>query len=225
MGMTMTSRMQWSAIMIAAAAVATGCASQHAALSRANPVTAGDSNPAPVQCTPATLGYIGVVRPGEAQAAQNALGSALLAQVRDSASGAVDVARSANGITPTAVSAYFSQWKPILSESQQESLKSCDMMLSDRPAAQPIITAAIAAVAQHGYVASAAALQSELQEVLISDNPLAAGSVVVTLLVPGPVVPNPPGSSGGPVATSLDAFTVIMQQSTDEPTGVARGGF
>jgi hypothetical protein len=164
-----------------------------------------------------------VVRPGQAQAAQNALGSALLAQVTDSASGTVVIARSANGIPAAAQSTYFSQWKPVLSQSQQASLLSCDMLLSDRPAAQPIVNAAIAAVAQQGDVSSAATLTSELQEVLISDNPATADSVIVTLLVPGAVVPNPPGTSG-PVVHSLDAYTVIVQQSTGRPTGVARGG-
>src|SRR5260370_15688558 len=97
------------------------------------------------------------------------------------------------------------------------------MLLSDRPAAQPIINAAISAVAQQGYVSSAATLKSELQEVLISDNPVTADSVIVTLLIPGAVVPNPPGASG-PVVHSLAAYTVIVKQSTNQPTGVARGG-
>ena len=93
-----------------------------------------------------------------------------------------------------------------------------------RPACRPADhQRAIAAVARHGYVPSAATLQSELQEVLISDNPVAVDSVIVTLLVQGAVVPNPPGASG-PVVHSLDAYTVIVQQSTGQPTGVARGG-
>lgn len=223
-----TSRVRLPAIMIAATAVATGCASQYAPISHANGVSVKGSAPASdapmmIRCTPITIGYVGVVRPGEAQAAQNALGSALLAQLTDSVSGTIDVTRSANGMSATTQSTYFSQWKPVLSQSEQASLQSCEMLLSDRPAAQPIIDAAVSAVAQHGYVASA--LRSELQEVFVADNPLTAGSVIVALLVPGPVVPNPPGASGGPVVHGLDAFTVIMQQSTDEPTGVAQGGF
>jgi len=166
---------------------------------------------------------VGLVRPGQTQAAQNALGSALVAQVTDSASGTIVIARSDGGISAAVQSTYFSQWKPVLSQSQQASLLTCDMLLSDRPAAQPIINAAIGAVAQQGYVSSAATLRSELQQVLVSDNPAAADSVIVTLLVTGAVVPNPPGASG-PVVHSLDAYTVIVQQSTGQPTGVARGG-
>ena len=220
---TAISRARWPAMMIAVAAVAAGCASQHAPVSRASKGSEGSFAPA-VRCTPAQIGYAGVVRPGQAVAAHNALGSALLAQVTDSVSGTIDVARSASGMSSTAQSAYFSQWKPVLSQSEQASLQSCDMLLSDRPAVQPIINAAISAVAQHGLAASATALRSDLQVVLVADNPLTAGSVIVTLLVPGPVVPNPPGASGGPVVTSLAAYTVIIQQPTDQPTGVAQGG-
>jgi hypothetical protein len=220
---TATRRVRWPAILIAVAATAAaaGCAS-HPPTSRASWETVKGTTPHP-KCTPTTIGYVGLVHPGQAQAARNALGSAQLTQVTDSASGTVVIARSANGIHAAAQPTYFSQWKPVLSQSQQASLQSCDMLLSDRPAAQPIINAAIAAVAQHGYASSAAALRSELQEVLISDNPVAVDSVIVTLLVPGAVVPNPPGASG-PVVHSLAAYTVIMQQSTNRPTGVARGG-
>lgn len=111
----------------------------------------------------------------------------------------------------------------MLSQSEQASLLSCDMLLSDRPAAQPLISAAIAAVVQRGYVASTAALESELQEVLIADNPVQTDSVIVTLLIPGPVVP-PPANASGPVVRSLSAYTVIEQQSTAQPTGIAQGG-
>jgi hypothetical protein len=227
MRMTATRRVRWPTIMIAVAATAAvaGCAS-HSPISLAGGATVKSVVKGSVPnltCTPTTIGYVGLVRPGQAQAAENALGSTLLAQLTDSASGTIIIARSVNGIPSAAQSTYFSQWAPVLSQSQQASLQSCDMLLSDRPAAQPIITAAIAAVAQRGYVSSAATLQSELQEVLISDNPVAADSVIVTLLVPGAVVPNPPGASG-PVVYSLDAYTVIVQQSTGQPTGVARGG-
>ena len=203
------------------AAIAAGCVS-HSPVSRASGETVKGAIPH-LTCTPATIGYAGLVLPGQALAVQNALGSAILAQVTDSASGTIVIARSANGVPAAAQLAYFSQWRPVRSQSQQASLQTCDMLLSDRPAAQPIINAAIAAVARHGYVPSAATLRSELQEVLISDNPVAVDSVIVTLLVQGAVVPNPPGASG-PVVHSLDAYTVIVQQSTGQPTGVARGG-
>jgi hypothetical protein len=236
--MTATSQVRRLAIILSVAALSAGCASHHTSATRAasaqdlgaegtGHATAKGANTkgdiGPLACIPATIGFIGVVRPGQAQAAQSALGSALLTQVTDSAAGTVVIARSANGLSSAAQSTYHSQWEPVLSQSQQASLQSCDMLLSDRPAAQPIISAAIAAAAGQGYVSSAATLQSELQEVLISDNPVTADSVIVTLLIPGAVVPNPPGASG-PVVHSLAAYTVIVKQSTDQPTGVARGG-
>jgi hypothetical protein len=54
------------------------------------------------------------------------------------------------------------------------------MLLSDRPADQPLINAALVAVAKQGYVTSAVRLKSKLLEVLVSDNPAASGSVIVT---------------------------------------------
>jgi hypothetical protein len=153
--------------------------------------------------------------------AREALGPALRAQVADSASGQVDLARATGRMNAATLSAEFSKWHPVLSQSTQASLHSCDMMLSDRPAAQPLITAAVGAVAQRGYVRSATALRSELQEVLIGDNPLRAGSVIVTLLIPGPARQ----LANGPVVHTLNAYTVIEDQSTRQPTGVAPGGF
>jgi hypothetical protein len=191
MWMTVIPRLRPAVMVIAVAIVAAGCSSQHTSGSRlasaqrpnvmqpqhAEATAAGAKGDIPTpQCTPTTIGYVGVVRPGEALAARTALGSALLAEVTNSTSGPIDIARSANGISTAVQSGYFSQWQPVLSQSQQASLQSCDMLLSDRPAAQPLITAAMAAVAQDGYATSAAALKSELQEVLIADDPVAAGS-------------------------------------------------
>lgn len=65
-------------------------------------------------------------------------------------------------------------------------LDSCDMLLADKPTAQSVISAAISSVAAGDIGTSSAALRSKLQEVLISDNPLRPGTVIVTLMVPGP---------------------------------------
>jgi len=64
----------------------------------------------------------------------------------------------------------FSSWGPVLPQARQARLQSCDMPLSHRPVDQPLITAALVAVAKQGYVTSAARLKSKLLEVLVSDN-------------------------------------------------------
>ena len=73
------------------------------------------------------------------------------------------------------------------------------MLLGDRPADQPIINAALAAVARQGYVTSAARLRSALLEVLVSGNPAADGSVIVTLRTSGGPAYELPAKGAPPV--------------------------
>jgi hypothetical protein len=176
--------------------------------------------------TNAVAGYIGTERAGEAAAASQALGPALLSRVSDSGLGTVDIARNAHGLSSTALGALFSKWYPVDNQSSQSDLKSCHYLLDDKPAAHPLIASAEDALAKAGLVSSAADLQSQLQvggAVLASDNPLSPGSVIMTLSVPGPVNPTPPAP--GPTVHTRISYTVIENQSTARATGVASGGF
>lgn len=170
------------------------------------------------------IGYLGVVRPGQATAARNMLGAALLAEVSDASLGLIDIAMTANGTSAARRQRDFSSWGPVLPQARQARLQSCSMLLSDRPADQPPITAALAAAAKHGYVTSAARLKSKLLEVLVSDNPAANGSVIVTLQADGG-----PGykmsASGGPPVSGYLVYTVLENVSNAQVTGVAAGGF
>jgi hypothetical protein len=228
-------RARWAALSVGALVVAAALAAEvassagphhdatsalHArAVSAAGASTKGDI--VLPRCGPTTIGYVGVVRAGKASAARRVLGQTLVTSVADAASGQLDFARLPSGISSPAGSD-FARWAPVLAQSRQSRLHSCDMLLSNRPAARPIINAAEAAVARNGYIASAARLRSELQEVLISDNPVAPHSVIVTLLVPGrayrPI-------ANAPVLHHLKAYTVIENDSTDHITAVAGGGF
>ena len=170
------------------------------------------------------VGYLGVVRPGQAIAARNALGTALLAEVRDSGLGVADIAVTASGMSAAQRQRDFSSWNPVLPQPRQARLRSCDMLLSDRPADQPLISAALAAVASHGYVTSAVHLRSRLLEVLVSDNPAAAGSVVVTLQADGGPAYEMSATGGPPVHGYL-VYTALENVSGARVTGVAVGGF
>lgn len=170
------------------------------------------------------VGYIGVVRPGHATVARNALGTALLAEVSDAGLGVADIAVTADGMSATQRQRDFSSWGPVLPQARQARLQSCDMLLSDRPADQPLITAALAAVARHGYVTSAVHLRSTLLEVLISDNPAAAGSVIVTLQADGGPAYEMDAKGGPPVHGYL-VYTVLENVSGARATGAAVGGF
>ncbi len=170
------------------------------------------------------VGYLGVVRPGQATAARNALGTALLAEVSDTGLGIVDIAVTANGMSAAQRRRDFSSWGPVLPQARQARLQSCDMLLSDRPADQPLVTAALAAVAKQGYVTSAATLKSKLLEVLVSDNPAANGSVVVTLQAEGgPAYEQ--AARGAPPVHGYLVYTVLENVSDARVTGIAPGGF
>ena len=188
---------------------------------------AGRSYAPPVRCGEAEqpVGYLGVVRPGEAAWARNALGTALLTEVSDAGLGVVDIAVTANGMSAAERQRDFSSWGPVLPQARQAWLQSCDMLLSDRPADQPLISAALAAVAKHGYAISAARLRSVLLEVLVSDNPAAAnGSVVVTLQANGGPAYEQVAKGAPPVHSYL-VYTVLENASNARVTGVAAGGF
>ncbi len=188
--------------------------------------TAGRSFLAPIRCgqVETAQGYAGVVRSGAVAAARAELGSALLAQVSDSATGQVlDFSRVRGGPM------YFSRWLPVYPQSRQPQLLSCNYLLADKPADQPIIDAAIGAVVRAGYFASAGSVRSQLQMVLVSDDPAARGSVIVTLMFTGPVHPvtTPKGVKVGPHPPlhGTISYTVLEHQAGTKVTGVARGGF
>ena len=186
----------------------------------------GGSLAPPIRCGQGEqpVGYLGVVRPGQATAARNALGTALLAEVSDTGLGVVDIAVTANGMSAARRQRDFSSWGPVLPQARQARLQSCSMLLSDRPADQPLITAALAAAAKHGYVTSAARLKSTLLEVLVSDNPAANGSVIITLQAEGgPAYEQI--ARGAPLVSGYLVYTVLENVSNAQATGVAVGGF
>ena len=126
----------------------------------------------PVRCGQGetALGYAGIVRPGDVAAARAGLRSALLTQVSDSAAGQVLDFSRAKGST-----LHFSRWLPVYPQSRQPKLLSCNYLLADKPAAKPILDAAIAAIVRAGYFGSTISVRSQLQEVLVSDDPATRG--------------------------------------------------
>lgn len=186
----------------------------------------GRSFAAPIRCGQGEqpVGYLGVVAPGKATAARNALGTALLAEVSDARLGVLDIAASANGMSAAQRRRDLSSWDPVLPQARQARLQSCDMLLGDRPADQPFISAALSAVARQGYVTSAAHLKSKLLEILVSDNPAANGSVIVTLQAEGGPSYEQIARGAPPVSAYL-VYTVLESVSDAGVTGVALGGF
>jgi hypothetical protein len=124
---------------------------------------------------------------------------------------------------------HFSRWLPVYPQSRQPQLLSCNYLLADKPADQPIMDAAIGAVVRAGYFTSAGSVRSQLQMVLVSDDPAARGSIIVTLMFTGPVHPvnAPKGVKVGPHPPlhGTISYTVLEHQAGAKVTGVARGGF
>jgi hypothetical protein len=187
---------------------------------------------APVTCGmfEQPMGYVGLLRAGQAAASSHALGARLLTQVSDRANGTTtDLVRSAAGLRAAQRAQFFSRWLPVYPQAREGWLRSCDMTLSDRPAAQSLINAAVTAFVRAGYFRSAAAARSLWPQVLVSDDPTAPRSVIVTYAVLGPVTSPtvPAGSKAGPHPPlhGLDVYTAIVKVAGAAVTGVAKGGF
>lgn len=205
-----------------------GSAGNHAAYR----VLAERDGRAPVACETfeQPMGYAAVLRAGQAAAAGQALRAQLVAQIRDRADGTTtDFVRPAVGFSAAQRVRYFSRWLPVYPQAREARFRSCDMTLSDRPADQPLVGAAVTAFVRAGYFRSAADATAKRQEVLVSDDPAAPGSVIVTFLVSGPRYnpPIPPGSHAGPHPPLhlLKAYTAVVKVAGPAITGVAKGGF
>jgi hypothetical protein len=84
--------------------------------------------------------------------------------------------------------------------------------------------AALVTVAKQGYVTSAARLKSKLLEVLVSDNPAASGSAIVTLQASGGPAYELAARGAPPVRGYL-VYTLLENVSGALVTGIAPGGF
>jgi hypothetical protein len=173
------------------------------------------------RCTPAQIGFIAVLRSGQGLRARQSLGGAVLATFDEPGTGVLDLVRTPDNTARQMTAGYFARWSPVLAQSRQPKLQSCDMMLADRPAAQPLIEAAVAAVARHGLASSATKLRASLQEVLVSDDPLQPGMELVTLMVPGAAY----HPANAPVLHRLSSYTALVSESTDRVVAVMKGGF
>lgn len=188
----------------------------------------------PLQCgqgEEAAMGYVGIDISSQISAAGNTSGG-VLTQITDSATGQVLTLTRSPGESPAlerSRDSSTSAWLPVYPLATQGDLRSCQLTLADRPAAKPIIDSAMTALVQAGYFPSLPELEAQLQVALISDDPATPGSVIVTILVPGPVYEPavPPGASIGPhpALHSLTAYTALEVAATATVVGVASGGF
>jgi hypothetical protein len=186
----------------------------------------GRSEVVPIPCgqDETSWGYVGALRPGAEALARHALGKRLLAQVRDSATGKV-LDLIGLPVSPRGFGEFFTAWGPAYPQAKQPALLSCNYLLADKSADQPVVTAAIRAVVTAGYMRSAAWARQQLLIVTVSDNPLTplnAGHVIVTLMFNGGPCQTLPN---GPTVCGYITDTVLETWPGATVTGTARGGF
>lgn len=168
----------------------------------------------------APWGWAGKVRPGKASAARRLLGSELRAQVQVPKLGTVDLTFDNKHLDPARRAAVFSDRRRVLAQSASRELHSCHWMLGDKPAAKRLADSADAAVrARHLYIRSA---KVRVIEEYVSDNPYDPDTVIVTIRVANGHF-DPP-THGGPPIERDDAYTVVENRSTADPSSVTHGG-
>jgi hypothetical protein len=171
-----------------------------------------------LSCEPANVATVAEVAPGVVSSALSALSPAPLVVVADSGVGSIAFFHS--GFTPsgsTAAAVFTGAYQIVPDD---PSLQSCDILLADRPAAQPFITTAVNTAVSDGMAGSATSLRANLSGIEIGDNPLAAGSLVVVLVVSGP----PQGTvAGHTVEGPASSIFVIIDQATGAVTGISQG--
>jgi hypothetical protein len=173
------------------------------------------------RCTPAPIGFIGLLRSGDAARARHYFGGSVVATLDEPGTGVLDLVRTPDNSARQMTAGYFARWSSVLAQSRQPRLQSCDILLADRPADKPLIDAAVAAVVRHGFTDSARQVRASLQEVLVSDDPLQPGLELVTLMVPGAAY----HPANTPVLHHLSSYTAVVSESTHAVAAVVRGGF
>jgi hypothetical protein len=169
-------------------------------------------------CEPTSVAAVAVVQSGVTASALSTLSPPPLAVVDDNGTGNVAFFHSVH--TPASNAALFTGAYQTVPD--DPSLQSCDTLLADRPAAQPFITAAIAASVADGMASSAASLRANLSGIEIGDNPLVAGSLVVVLVIDG----GPQGTTGGITIDGPNtSIIVILNQASMAVTGISQGSW
>ena len=171
-----------------------------------------------LSCKPANVATVAEVASGLTTLALSALSPPPLAVVADTGTGGIAFFHSGSTPSGSAAAAALTGAYQIVPD--DPSLQSCDILLADRPAAQPFINTAVTTAVADGMAASTASLRANLSGIEIGDNPLAAGQLVVVLVVSGP----PQGTINGHIVEGPDnSVFVIIDQATMAVTGISHG--
>lgn len=106
---------------------------------------------------------------------------------------------------------------PVYPVSKEGALRSCNYLLTDIPSAQPYITSAVAELVKAGYLTQAQA-DARIAE-YISDDPIAASDLIVTIDTQGPeqTLPNVPS---GTHLYGTNSFAVVLSRHSAQAVAV-----
>jgi hypothetical protein len=172
-----------------------------------------------LSCEPVNVATVAVVRSDVGVPALSGLTPRPLAVVRDNGTGQMAFFHS--DARPAKSDAAMFATSPLIVR-DDPSLQSCNMLLADRPAAQPFIRVAIAAAVARGMANSASSLRTRLSGVEIGDNPVVSGSLIVVLVVAGPAQRS---IAGHKVYGPNSSIFVILNRASMAVTGISHGGW
>jgi hypothetical protein len=176
------------------------------------------SLPRLMSCGPRDIASVALVRAGTSKASLERLANRPMAQLTMT-SGGSELAFFHPGTTSAPGAAVFSVGAQEVPADR--ALQSCEYMLSDRPAAQPYVTAAIDAAAARRIASSARSLRGRVNMVMVGDNPLQPGTLVVLLLVEG--APSKSGPNGQVIFGPDSSIFVVLDRGSMRVLGAAAG--
>jgi hypothetical protein len=106
---------------------------------------------------------------------------------------------------------------PVSALANEQDLQSCNYMLTDRPAAQPYVNSAEAALVAQGYKTNNPS--DGPIGIYLSDDPLSASDIIVTVDYVG-AVEHLAGVPAGVILHDRQDFAVIENKSTDAVVAV-----
>jgi hypothetical protein len=188
-------------------------------------------DPEPPPCGPAPIGTLSQLAPGHSIADVAAEGYSVLLQLPlPDGSTAVVVGKpgypadeapllNPSNLAPLIQQGILSSARSVLSEPSDPTLATCDYSLSDRPAASPIV-----ALVEQYEVSRGLATTANFAGAgafILSDNPYASGSLIVSIQIADSV--SPIAGPGSPMLVTGHDLAALFDRSSGTVTAAAAG--
>ncbi len=220
--------------LIGLAVMLTACshpAGRPALAGHPSPGDAAGSNPSACSGPHPTGNWIALLAPGHTVSTVQAAQISVMAAIADTATGKTYLILQRpptdspgqlqqSDLAPLITSGVLRSAAGYNAQASESDLYSCDMKMSDKPAAQPYITAAEKAAEADG-LATRADFASTASPFLISDDPLDPNSYIVTLDVPGPPQTSLPTDM--PTLYTQRSIITLVTKQNPAVTGIGQG--